>query len=157
MKPIKQYLLAGLALVALAGCQAGSGIVTPDTAALGFGNFKMAGLSGLADFRLRVSNPNPDPIMLEGLNYVIYANGNSFAKGMAPVKEAVPAFGHVDVVIPSTISSFGLARTAISGAATKKVDYRLNVDITFTDAESNRRTRKAEKTGQLDVSFLDKQ
>jgi len=99
---------------------------------------------------LRLGNPNPDAILLEGLQVKLTANGSAFGKALLGVDKSIPAFGNLDLDVPATLSNFALIRAGIKATSTGKLAYRMDTTVTFKDQAGSRYTRTVCKDGELD-------
>lgn len=146
-----------LALI-LCGCSAGvPDLEAPELSVLGLTDMKMDLLSAQGTLRLRLANPNPDAIQLEGIRVALRAGGNRFAKGMAALDQSVPPYQTVTLAIPVTLSNLSLLRAAGDvGRDARRGSLRHGLDATITlhDSEGERHRLRVEKEGALDLGFL---
>ncbi len=117
---------------------------------LNLANVNFQGLGGTAIVKVRLANPNPDPVTIEGLQVKLQANGNRFCKGMTAVNQSIPAFGNLDVEIPATLANLALLRAGAKSAVTGKLDYAMKSTVTFRDTTGSRHVRTVNKKGELD-------
>jgi len=78
--------------------------------------------------KLRVQNPNEDPVEYDGVAVEMNVQGKTFATGVANVAGTVPRFGETVVTVPVTISAFRMARQvmgAMKGGGLGKIDYEM--------------------------------
>ncbi|MFH0911578.1 MAG: LEA type 2 family protein [Planctomycetota bacterium] len=152
---MKKFVGGGLLAFCLAvvlGCA--PGVETPETAVLGLGGVRFEGLGATATLKMRIGNPNPDPLLVEGVRFKLLANGTAFAKGMGEIKTEIPSFGHEDVEIPATIANLALVRAAVSTTSAGRLDYRMDATVTFKNGAGKRFTRAVGKEGSLDAAPL---
>ena len=76
--------------------------------------------------KLRVQNPRPYEVPLQGISFDLDVNGRSFARGTGQTEKVIPAFGEevVDVTAVSTLPDL-LARMRDLSAMDGGVRYRL--------------------------------
>jgi len=111
----------------LAGCASLQGTEPPR---VGLANLQLVEASGLEQryrVQIRVSNPNPEPLRIEGVAYDLFLNGSKFLSGLGAVDTVIPAYG--DAVLDTTATStlFGIARQiqALSSREGGGLSYRL--------------------------------
>ena len=78
--------------------------------------------------KLRVQNPNEQPIDYRGAAVDLEVEGKRFASGVSSESGSVPGYGETVVTIPVTASAFQMAFGAlrvINGRYRGKVDYSL--------------------------------
>ena len=84
--------------------------------------------------KLRLQNPNDEPIAFDGIFVDLQVHGNSLATGVSDQAGTVPRFGEVVLAVPVTVSAIGVARQAIglftaSAGERGRVDYVLEGKI----------------------------
>jgi LEA14-like dessication related protein len=155
--PLLATLLAALLLPLAAGGCGGTDLGPldpPELNVLGLRGWRLELLSATSTLRLRVSNPNPDPITLEGIRVELLAGGKDFAEGMGPLETEVAAYESAEVSLPVTISNLEILQTAKAVRGSKgKLSHGLNAKLTFA-AGGERHTVRIEKAGELDLGFL---
>ncbi|MGH8678358.1 MAG: LEA type 2 family protein [Burkholderiales bacterium] len=78
--------------------------------------------------RLRVQNPRPNDVPLDGINMDLELNGKTVARGVGKLATTVPAFGEQVIEVPavSTLSDvLGRITDLPSGIANKNFRYRI--------------------------------
>jgi LEA14-like dessication related protein len=129
--PIRRRLLGALAIAAaggaLTGC-AGLGGAEPL-------NVNLAGLEPLegaameARFlaRLRVQNPNDQPLAFDGVAVEVDLNGRELASGVSDATGTVPRFGEALVEVPVTVPATAIVWQIIGfmGGDQAKATYRV--------------------------------
>ena len=63
--------------------------------------------------KLRVQNPNDDPVDYNGVALEMDVQGKTFATGVSDAHGSVPRFGESVIEVPVTASAFRMARQAI--------------------------------------------
>jgi LEA14-like dessication related protein len=120
-------MLAALVAAALAGC-AGMGIGEPVNVNLaGLEPLEGAGMEARFLARLRVQNPNDQPIAYDGLAVDVDLNGRRLASGVSDAKGTVPRFGEALIELPVTVPATAILRQ-ILGFATgdrARASYRI--------------------------------
>ncbi|MDR5817698.1 MULTISPECIES: LEA type 2 family protein [unclassified Caballeronia] len=127
--PRSRFLLflAGLAaLFALHGC---AGFFNRDAMRVtvaGIEPLEGQGLEMRFTVKLRVQNPNNEPLDFDGVALDLDLNGRPFATGVSDQRGVVPRFGETVVAVPVTVSAFSVARQALgfaTGDVPNKVSY----------------------------------
>lgn len=139
-------LLAVAPVVALAGC--GEPPAKPELTVLGLGEMRADVLATETELRLKVLNPHPDAIQLEGMTVVLNVAGERFAKGAAPVSAEIPAFSSAEVSVPVTISSLNLFRTVRSATKSREMEHGLEARVTYR-VSGSRHTAFIKESGTL--------
>ena len=81
--------------------------------------------------KLRVQNPNDEPIAYNGVSLNLDVQGKTFATGVSDVAGSVPRFGESVISVPVTVSAMRMVRGALgmmgdkSPATARKVSYSL--------------------------------
>jgi len=78
--------------------------------------------------KLRVQNPNDEPVEYDGVAVEMIVQGKTFATGVSDVHGNVPRFGDAVISVPVTASAFrmlGQALTMLRSGATDKIAYEM--------------------------------
>jgi len=82
--------------------------------------------------KLRVQNPNTQPLAYEGVSLELDLRGQRFASGVAPLAGQVPGFGEAVLEVPISVSGFTIARQVLDlvrqgqgGGQVERVAYEL--------------------------------
>lgn len=80
--------------------------------------------------KLRVQNPNDDPVDYNGIALEMDVQGKTFATGVSDAHGSVPRFGESVIEVPVTASAFRIARQALglmdSDGVGGKISYELS-------------------------------
>ncbi|MFT5974994.1 MAG: LEA14-like dessication related protein [Gammaproteobacteria bacterium] len=57
---------------------------------------------------LRVSNPNRDPLSVDGLTYTLYLAGNKVVSGIGNGLQSIPAYEEGELKLRAVLSLFGV-------------------------------------------------
>jgi LEA14-like dessication related protein len=82
--------------------------------------------------KLRVQNPNEEPIEFNGLFVDLEVRGSSLATGVSDATGSVPRYGEVVLAVPVTASALRLAQQAVSlymSSDRRRIDYVLTGKI----------------------------
>ena len=115
-------LLPALVLAACAGLP---GLDAPKVTLAGVESLPGEGLEVRLAVKLRVQNPNDQPIDFDGVAVDLEVRGMDFASGVSDARGTVPRFGETVIVVPVTVSAFAMARqvySLVTSSATK-VDF----------------------------------
>jgi LEA14-like dessication related protein len=126
MKPLRLLLIASLVLL-LSGC-AGLWLREPvNVNVVGIEPLPGAGMEGRFLVKLRVQNPNDQPVEFDGIHLELDIRGSAFASGVSDQRGTVPRFGEAVVAVPVSVPVSALVRQALGFAAgdRSRVDYRL--------------------------------
>lgn len=80
-------------LLTLAGCAGLTGLEKPAISLADIQVVEMKTLETTFLVELRVTNPNPDPLTVQGLNCDLELEGKQFASGAQQVEQTIPAYG----------------------------------------------------------------
>ena len=129
--PVRRRLLGALVVAAaggaLAGC-AGLGGVEPLKVNLaGLEPLEGAGMEARFLARLRVQNPNDQPLAYDGVAVDVDLNGRRLASGVSDATGTVPRFGETLVEVPVTVPASAIVRQIIGfmGGDQAKATYRV--------------------------------
>ena len=59
------------------------------------------------DITLRITNPNRDNLMIDGMSYTLYLAGNKLVSGVANDLPSIPAYGEAQMQLSASLSLFG--------------------------------------------------
>lgn len=105
---------------------------------------------------LQVSNPNPDPLTLEGLRVAISSQGQNFATGMVAANRMIPGYTREEIEIPGSISNLSLLQVTGKLLELKsEIRYGMDVTMTIRDENGARATRTAQKSGSIPLKLPD--
>ena len=142
-------LIAG----ALAGCAAlPSGFETPTITISGL-DLANAGLfEQQLNLTLRIQNPNPDELRIDGIAFDLEVNDQPFAKGVGNQAVTVPRFGSAFMPVEAVSSLGGLIRQFGMLVQNDKPGFRYRIKgrLSFTGSTS----LPFERRGELDFSAI---
>ncbi len=112
-------------LLALAACAGMPGLDAPKVSVAGVESLPGEGMELRLAVKLRVQNPNDQPIDFDGVALDLEVRGMDFASGVSDARGTVPRFGETVIVVPVTVSAFAMARQAYSFATgdRTKIDF----------------------------------
>ena len=100
--------------VVLAGCAALQGKDPLQVTVAGIEPLQGEGLELRLTVKLRVQNPNDQPIEYRGVALTMDVQGKTLASGVSDSSGTVPRFGEAVIAVPVSISAFRMARQALA-------------------------------------------
>jgi hypothetical protein len=104
------------------------------------------GLEMRMNVKLRVQNPNDEPVDYNGVALSMDVQGKTFATGVSDATGAIPRFGEAVITVPVTISAFRMVRQAMgmmSGAGgVNKIEYEMKGKLSGAGWSAARFTNK---------------
>ena len=99
-----------LLIALLAGCAGiGARIETPDIAVTSLRLVEAGLFEQRFNVRLRVTNPNPVPLPLQGLSYRLLVSGIEIGSGVARPDRRLEAYGETEVVVSLKTGTLAIA------------------------------------------------
>lgn len=124
---LARALLAGLALLA-AGCASFQRPEPVEVILVGVEPLKSEGLELRMLLRLRVQNPNDQPLEFNGIAVQLDLQGKRFATGVSNAAGSVPRFGETVIGVPVSIPVLRIAQQAL-GAVSNEYRGRLGYEM----------------------------
>ncbi|KAI4308226.1 hypothetical protein L6164_031323 [Bauhinia variegata] len=100
-----------------------------------------------------IKNPNPVPIPLIDINYLIDSKGRKLVSGLIPDAGTIHAHGEETVKIPVTLVYDDIKKTYDDIQPGNIIPYRVKVDLIVDVPVLGRLTIPLEKTGEIPVPF----
>jgi len=102
------------------------------------------------EIKLRVQNPNKDPLEIVGISYGIEILGRELVSGVTNEVPHIPAYGEDVVTLHASLQMFELLRllAGIGTASTDALEYRFTAKIDF---EGLVPTQRVEETGTINL------
>ena len=101
--------------------------------------------------KLRVQNPNEEPIDYNGVALEMDVQGKTFASGVSAETGNVPRFGETVIAVPMTISTMNLVQQALgmmkganAGTGPGKLAYELKGKLSSTGLSATRFSTKGD-------------
>jgi len=101
--------------------------------------------------KLRVQNPNDEPIDFKGVALEMDVQGKTFASGVSAEAGNVPGFGESVIAVPVTISTMNLVRQALgmmkgagTGVGPGKIAYEMKGKLSSTGMSATRFSTKGD-------------
>ncbi|KDP29539.1 hypothetical protein JCGZ_19252 [Jatropha curcas] len=100
-----------------------------------------------------VKNPNPIPIPLIDINYLIESDGRKLVSGLIPDAGTIHAHGEETVKIPVTLIYADIKNTYDDIKPGSIIPYRVKVDLIVDVPVIGRITLPLEKTGEIPIPY----
>ena len=125
----RRGLLASLCAVCLCSCATLQGGDPLQVNVAGVEPLEGEGLELRFAVKVRVQNPNDEPIEYNGVALQLDLNGHKFGTGVSDETGTVPRYGETVVTIPITVGAFNIARQVlgvVNGGDTTAVAYKVH-------------------------------
>lgn len=130
--PVRRRLLGALVIAAaggvLVGCAGLAGVEPLNVNLAGLEPLESAGMEARFLARLRVQNPNDQPLAFDGVSIDVDLNGRRLASGVGDATGTVPRFGEALVEVPVTVPASAIVRQIVGfmgGSDQAKTTYRV--------------------------------
>ncbi|CAJ1964599.1 unnamed protein product [Sphenostylis stenocarpa] len=100
-----------------------------------------------------VKNPNPVPIPLIDINYLIESDGRKLVSGLIPDAGTIHAHGEQTVKIPLTLIYDDIKKTYADIKPGSIIPYRVKVDLIVDVPVIGRLTLPLQKTGEIPIPY----
>ncbi|OVA06286.1 Late embryogenesis abundant protein [Macleaya cordata] len=100
-----------------------------------------------------VTNPNPIPIPLIDINYLVESDGRKLVSGLIPDAGTISAHGSETVKIPVTLIYDDIKSTYADIEPGSIIPYRIKVDLIVDVPVFGRLTLPLEKTGEIPIPY----
>ena len=148
-----RYVLSGcMLMVLLSGCAKTYQNPTLNVITVTDPRVEVVG-SGAA-VQVRLSNPNPVPLTLEGLQLKVLSGRAIIAEGMVPVEGTLAAFSTRDMRVPVTVSNLGVLRAALRLTKEKRVNGTVQAHIHFLGPNGKSRRARINHADAFDLKAL---
>ena len=121
-------LMLCTALAAGAGCASLQGRDPLQVTVAGIEPLQGQGMELRLLVKLRVQNPNDEPVTYNGVALNMDVQGKTFATGVSDASGSVPRFGEAVIEVPVTASAFRMLGQAVglmTGGGTGKIAYEM--------------------------------
>lgn len=129
----------------------GFGKPTADVAAIHIPKINLKMAEFVVD--VLITNPNPVPIPLIDINYLIESDGKKLVSGLIPDAGTIHAHGSETVKIPITLIYDDIKSTYNDIKEGSIIPYRVKVDLIVDVPIFGRLTLPLEKTGEIPVPY----
>lgn len=129
----------------------GFGKPTADVAGIHIPHIDLKKLDIVVD--VLVTNPNPIPIPLIDINYLIESDGRKLISGLIPDAGTIHAHGSETVKIPVSLIYDDIKETYADIKPGSIIPYRIKVDLIVDVPIFGRLTLPLEKTGEIPIPY----
>jgi len=126
--PTRRLFIATIAALALGGCASLPQRDPLQVTVAGVQSLPGEGMELRLLFKLRVQNPNDDPIEVTGSYVELEVQGRTFATGVSSESGVVPAFGEAVIAVPLTVSVLRMVRQVmgvLDGEPVDRITYEM--------------------------------
>ncbi|KAJ1384117.1 Water stress and hypersensitive response domain [Sesbania bispinosa] len=100
-----------------------------------------------------IKNPNPVPIPLMDINYLVESDGRKLVSGLIPDSGTIHAHGEETIKIPVTLIYDDIKKTYNDIQPGSIIPYRVKVDLIVDVPVLGRLTLPLEKTGEIPIPY----
>ena len=132
MPGYRVIVLLLLLCTAFAGCSSlRPGFQTPTVTVSSFNAVPSSGIVPTFEIGLRVMNPNPQALKLDGIAYAISLEGSKLVNGVTNELPTIPAYGQGDVQLTATADLLAGARVVseLLRSGKRDVDYAFEATL----------------------------
>lgn len=104
------------------------------------------------DISVRVTNTNPDPLVVDGVAFRLELDGRSFGKATSGERVEIPRFDSVVVQLELTVSHVAIATKLRHVLESKVVDYAIVGKLYVVSPSGGTITLPIDKAGTIDLS-----
>ena len=125
---LRKVLTSAVGALLISGCAALQPRDPLQVTVAGLEPLQGQGLEMRMNVKLRVQNPNDQPLEYNGVALELHVQGKTFATGVTDAAGTVPRFGETVITVPVTISAFRMARQAMgimTGGGIDKIEYEM--------------------------------
>jgi LEA14-like dessication related protein len=147
---LRSFVASLAATLLLSGCSALAPRDPLQVTVAGIEPLQGQGLEMRMNVKLRVQNPNDQPLDYNGVALEMEVQGKTFATGVSDETGTVPRFGEAVISVPVTVSAFRMVRQAMgmmSGGGVNKIEYEMKGKLSGGGLNATRFTNK----GQFDL------
>ena len=148
-------IASALVMLLVSGCGEPK-TLKPERSLMKFQIKEMRFLQGSGELLLKISNPNPDEMLVEGLRVKIISQREVLAEGMTPVNQSIAGYGSKDIIVPVTVSNLSLIKAAGKLLSMKnKISYSMDVKLTVMQGgeSGTRRTFNIDRGGSIPLAL----
>jgi LEA14-like dessication related protein len=107
------------------------------------------GLEARMLIKLRVQNPNDEPLEYDGISLQLNVQGSTYASGVSDARGTIPRFGEAVIEVPVTISTLRVALRTFKMISDGKAPEKLNYTLTGRLGGPMFGAMRFEKQGEL--------
>jgi LEA14-like dessication related protein len=129
---IRFFLIQVLFVSLLTACASvPSDFEEPAVSVTSFKPINSGGITPQFEIVLHVTNPNRDPLELEGMSYTIYLEGNKVMSGVSNDLPTIEPYGEADVTLNATADLFGGFKlfSGLMSSPKDNIDYEFKAKL----------------------------
>lgn len=111
----RRWLLVPVLLL-VSACASLQGTDPLQVSLVGVESLPGEGLEARMAVKLRIQNPNNEPVDYDGVALTLEVRGLDFASGVSDARGSVPRFGETVLVVPVSVSAYAMAKQALTFA-----------------------------------------
>ena len=146
---IRLFLISAATISSLTACvTTPSDFEEPSLSVISFAPINSDSISPRFEIVLHITNPNRDPLELEGISYTIHLEGNKVMSGVANNLPTIEPYGEADVTLEATTNLFGGFQllTGLMNEHKEHIEYEFNAKL---DLGTFKPMIRVNKKGQL--------
>lgn len=146
---IRLFLISAVTISSLTACvTTPSDFEEPSLSVISFAPINSGSISPRFEIVLHITNPNRDPLELEGISYTIHLEGNKVMSGVANDLPTIEPYGEADVKLEATTNLFGGFQllTGLMNEHKEHIEYEFNAKL---DLGTFKPLIRVNKKGQL--------
>ena len=155
MRKLARTVLPALLVGSLAatGCGGFHGLTKPDVAVVGLRITDVNALASTAIFEVKIDNPNPQPVYLEGSVHRVKLNSEDIGRGLIGEPMELEPFGTLTVPVEISFSNLRVADRLRTMIERRRMDYEVKSEL-HAVIDGERAKAKVSKKGRLDLDGL---
>ena len=129
---IRIILIMAACMVPLSACNTlPTDFEEPSVSVSSFKPKRSANITPQFEIVLHVTNPNREPLELEGMSYTIHLDGNKVLTGVANDLPTIEPYGEADVVVNATADLLGGFQliTGLMADSKQQIEYEFNAKL----------------------------
>lgn len=129
---IRFYLLQAFFILFLSACATiPDDFEEPSVSVTSFAPKTSAGITPQFEIILHITNPNREPLELEGMSYTIHLDGNKVMSGVSNDLPIIEPYGEADVTLNATANLLGGFQliTGIMNQSKEHIDYEFKARL----------------------------
>ena len=126
------FLIQAVIILFLTACvTAPSDFEEPSVSVTSFTPVSSASISPQFEIVLHITNPNREPLALEGMSYTIHLDGNKVMSGVANDLPTIEPYGEADVKLNATANLLGSFQliTGLMNENKEHIEYKFNAKL----------------------------
>lgn len=129
---IRFFLIAAACIFFLSACVTlPTDFEEPSVSVSSFTPKRSANITPQFEIVLHVTNPNREPLELEGMSYIIHLDGNKVMSGVSNDLPTIEPYGEADVVLNATADLLGGFQllTGLMAENKQQIEYEFNAKL----------------------------